>query len=219
MNLEIIITTLITGLFTVIVALITRKNRSLIQEKQELLVQNEKIINELAAISILFNHKFIILLNETIEEVFSNSKATRFVMLFAVNGKTDFNHVTACFERNKNPEFTVAAKKYNRLKVDPIYKQMLKRLEFIDKEVINTRSMEPSLLKNIYESFDEQIENSLIYFLDRITIDPLNDLLLYCSIATTDRSVFNNKEIFLIDTNIDRIKNESIKRLSVTSEF
>jgi len=219
MNLEIIITTLITGLFTVIVALITKKNKNLVQEKKELLIQNEKIINELAAISILFNHKFIILLNEAIEEIFAHSKTTRFVMSFAVNGKTDFNHVTACFERNKNPEFTTTLKKYNRLKVDSGYKKMLKRIELIDKEVINTNSMEPSLLKNIYESFDEQIENSLIYFLGRITIDSSNDLLLYCSITTTDRSVFNNKEIFLIDTNIDKIKTDSIKRLSVTSEF
>ena len=219
MNSEIIITTLITGVFTVIVALIARKNKNLIQEKQELLIQNEKIINELAAISILFNHKFIILLNEVIEEIFAHTKTTRFVMSFAVNGKTDFNHVTACFERNKNPEFTVAAKKYNRLKVDSIYKKMLKKIEFVDKEIINTNSMEPGLLKNIYQSFDEQLENSLVYFLDRITIDSSNDLLLYCSIATTDKSLFDNKEIFLIDTNINRIKTESIKRLSVTSEF
>jgi len=219
MNSEIIITSLITGLFTVIVALITRKNKNLTQEKQELLVQNEKIKAELSGISILFNHKFISLLNSSIEEIFCHTKATRFVMLFAVNGKVDFNHVTACFERNKYPEFTVATRKYQRVTIDIPYKNMLKRVEHVNKEVLNTESMPSCLLKNIYESYDEQVKNSLVYFLDRIPVDFKNDLLLYCSIATTDDDLFTGKELILIDSIIDLIKESSNNHLSITSEF
>lgn len=212
---EIILPSLITGIFAVTIALIANKNKNL--KKQNLLLENDKnkIETELSAITILFNHSFINTLNDIVEEIFTHTKTTRFLLLFAVNGKETFKYVTACYESNKNPKYRVATKKYIRLKIDEQYKNMLKKVEHINKEILNTETMQPCLLKNIYESYDEQIKNGLVYFIDRIPIDDDNDALIYASISTTDDELYNSSELFLIDTNVNLVKNSSKIHLDV----
>jgi len=195
------------------------KYRKLNTKNKELLHSNKKIITELSAITVLFNHKFLSLLNDTIEEIFSTTRTTRFLLLFAVNGKESFNTVTVCFERNTHPELSGATKRYIRLEVDDQYKLMLKKAENDGTVAMSTATMTDSMLKDIYSSYNETVNHSMIHFLRRISIDGSNDLLLYCSTATIEEDDFNREEKFTISRSISMMRNEAQNSLSTSPGF
>lgn len=212
MNSEIIIS-IVTSITTIIVTLLNlflkKRNKELQSEKEDLIKNKDKLIGELSAINILFNHQFIATLDEILYEIFEQTKVTRFLMLFAVNGKQDFKYVTACYEENRTSPIKKAIRKYVRIEIDNYYKQIL---YFIEKnKYINlvVKDMPKSVLKNIYQSYDEKIEHSIIHFIRRINIDDKNDLLLYCYTATNFDKPFSSSEEFIIHQGISRLRNEA----------
>ena len=80
-------------LIAIITAYTTLKNKHT-KVKQE----NKVLKIELNSINILFNHNLITIINEHVANIFNETKANRFLILFAVNGKTHFNYVTVALE-------------------------------------------------------------------------------------------------------------------------
>lgn len=128
------------------------------------------------------------------EEIFKETKADRFLLLFAINGKTHFNHVSVFFEQHKKSAYSVSAiARYKSLTIDSEYGKMLKRAESEGIVHVKTEDMpEDSLLKLIYE--DEGVYYSDVRHLIRVSADEENDVLVYSSLATHSNKPFTKKE-------------------------
>lgn len=135
---------------------------------------------------------------EAIEKVFTLTKADRFLILVAVNGKEDFNVVSVIFEQHKKNYKVNAIGTYRNIRIDQTYKQMLKNCEVNDVITLCTKEMPNSLLKSFYEV--EGVQFSKVRFLARKPIDGENDFLVFSSLATHNEKDFTPREKTIIKT-------------------
>jgi len=132
-------------------------------------------------------------ISDAVNQLFLETKVERFMIFIAVNGVTDFRVVSVIFERYKDiTTNTHALARYYNVKVDAPYKQMLKDAEKFGCVEINSETMIPQLLKDIYEG--ERIKHSIVSFITRKSIDKGNDLIAFSSAATTIPLPFSNIE-------------------------
>ncbi|WP_179022073.1 hypothetical protein [Winogradskyella forsetii] len=123
------------------------------------------------------------IIKTAVDEIFEKTRADRFLILIAINGKIDFNMVSVIFEQHKDSTYQInAIARYRSLSVDSDYRDMLKRAERYDVVELETIKMEDSLLKDIYTI--EAVKFSDIRHLLRIPADSENDILVYSSLAT-----------------------------------
>lgn len=128
-------------------------------------------------------------LKRAVNEIFEKTKATRFLILIAVNGKYDLNSVSCLWFHYKNESHEVDPTYiYNNVDIteDTFYKGMLKKISkyshhYVD---VDTRKMPQSILKDIY--LDEEVMHSKVGFLTRAPIDGENDMLAFFSCATDE---------------------------------
>jgi len=194
----------------IIVAIITSYVTLKIKHK-EVKEENKTMRIELECINILFNHEFLAVLNEHVNNIFEQTKVNRFLILFAVNGKTSFRYVTCCFEKVGSGAVQGSIFRYNRFEIDDHYKNMLKQVELQGSVQYEVKTMPNSMLKSIYESRDEKVTYSCIKFLKRINVNEDNDIVLYSSLATTNSEDYTNEESIVIKRNFDLIKSEARK--------
>lgn len=134
---------------------------------------------------------------DCVEDIFSKTRADRFLILIAVNGHEDFNIVSVIFEQHKKNEYKVnAIGTYRNVKIDTHYKKMLKEAEFFGSVCLDVQKMPICLLKDIYEN--EGVNYSIVNFLSRQKIDNENDFVVYSSIATHDKNSFTRAENAII---------------------
>lgn len=174
--------------------------------KQKSLVQIAKVteerniaIKKLEYLPRIMSIKNPLILQKYVDEIFEKTRATRFLFLIGVNGKTSLNHVSCIWYKYKNPKDDInpiVSYKNIDISEDTFYKNMIHNLSknptYI--ENITTMKMPNSILKHIY--FNEQVTYSKIGFVNRDKIDEKNDFLLYYSIASDmdDENGFTDKE-------------------------
>jgi len=128
-----------------------------------------------------------------VDELFRTTKADRFLILIAINGKVDFNIVSVIFEQHKTTKYQVnAIARYRSLKIDGEYRKMLRDAEKFGMIHFKTEELSPSLLKGIYTI--EHVVYSEIRHLLRLPIDDNNDVLIYSSLATHEEEEFTELE-------------------------
>ena len=109
---------LIPAIITALLALIERKEN---QKKNRLEVENLQLENEqlkkdkeetevkLQFLNRIMDLEFINKIGEAANRIFDNTKADRFLILVAKNGKEDFNIVSVVFEAHKKAEYRINA--------------------------------------------------------------------------------------------------------------
>lgn len=149
-------------------------------------------------------------IKEVVEEILLKTKADRFVILTATNGKFELRFATAIYEHHKKCDKVTlsigATNKYIKFEFDSEYRKMLKEVELYGYMNLETSKMRNSDLKSIYES--EEINFSNLYFLQRSAIDANNDRMFYCSAATHENNNFLQKENIIIKSSIDKLKSK-----------
>lgn len=139
------------------------------------------------------------IISNAVNRMFSKTKADRFLIMIAVNGKSDFNIISVVFEQHKLENYRInAIARYHNITIDLQYKQLLKETE--TKEIISlaTGKMPESLLKDFY--INENVQYSLLRKLVRKPIDKDNDFLVYSSISTHENRDFTRLEKSFIKT-------------------
>lgn len=169
------------------------KNEELCQQKAE------------ADIKITFFNQIIDytsfnIISNAVDRMFEKTKADRFLIEIAVNGKTDFNVISVIFEQHKNKTHRInAIARYHNIKIDMYWKQMLKDTEKNDVIELQTELMpDGAVLKDFY--IEEKVYHSLIRKLIRRPIDVDNDFLAYSSISTHENKKFTRLEKSFIKT-------------------
>lgn len=177
------------------------------REMAKLREKNEELNNQKAEADVkltFFNQIIdvtsINIISSAVDRMFEKTKADRFLIKMAVNGKTEFNIISVIFEQHKDKSHRInAIARYHNIKIDMYWKQMLKDTEARDIVELHTRTMpETSILRDFY--LNEKVEHSLIRKLVRKPIDKDNDLLVYSSIATHLDKKFTRLEKAFIKT-------------------
>lgn len=175
-------------------------------EIENLQLENNQLKNEkketeqkLDFINRILDLEFINQIGESVNRMFAQTKADRFLILVARNGKVDFNIVSVVFEQHKKTEFRInAIARYRNVHIDNSYRIMLKDAERYGMVQIETAKMPDSVLKDFYEM--EGITFSKVRFLARKPIDNDNDFLVYSSLSTHEKTDFTKREKAYIKT-------------------
>lgn len=147
-------------------------------------------------------------IKNSVDRVFDSTKADRFLILKAENGKTDFKFASVLYEQHKKTDKTKwsigAAGRYLHFEFDQDYNQRLKEAErsgVVDLIVENLPY--GTDFKTIYTS--EGVTHSRIYFILRFSVNDQKDEILYCSVATHEGN-FSDVEKIIIKQEIDMIR-------------
>lgn len=147
-------------------------------------------------------------IKDIVEHILTKTKADRFLILTATNGKTDLRFATAIYEHHKKSDKIVlsigATGKYIKFEFDSEYKKMLKDVETHKMLNYDVSKIGDSDLKRIYST--EEITFSNIYFLLRSAIDEDNDRMFYCSVATHSEKNYTQPELLIMKAAIDKLK-------------
>lgn len=177
-----------------------QKHEEEIEEIQKEKKNKEHQINFLTSIMNLNKMNKII---DAVDDIFKKTKADRFLVLVAINGKSDFNFISVVFEQHKHKSDFIAVATYKEIQIDEAYRQMLKILEYNEFVNLYVEKMQDSLLKEFYNL--EGVQFSQLRFLARQKIDNLNDFVVYSSIASHKKGKYNNEENTIIKLNYDSI--------------
>ena len=197
-----VILALISGFFMLKTKKLELKTKNLKEENEKASEQVEKAKIEerkakieLSALAVLFDTKFFNFLEEKVGDIFNNTRATRFLILYAINGKTDFKHATVTYEHIRGEKGKGAIKRYTKVKIDDGYRNLLKVIEEFGSFTLNVNEMnKEDLLYKIYTMPQEEVNHSIVKFIARKRIDENNDLIFYSTIATTDNEEFTQGE-------------------------
>lgn len=151
-------------------------------------------------------------LKDAVENVLFTTKADRFLILMAHNGKEEMKFATAIYEQHKNNKelsYSIeATNKYIKIEFDDEYRHMLKEAEKEGVVKMDIKKMKDSLMKNIY--LTEKIKQANCYFLKRYVDYKVEkkDLLLYCTLASHSEGLYDVSDETKFKTFVDYIKNE-----------
>lgn len=173
-------------------------------ENQRLKSENEDVRVKLQFLDRVLDLEFINQITTAVDRIFDETKADRFLILIAKNGKEDFNIVNVVFEQHKGNKYRInAIARYRNVHIDHLYKQMLKDAEFRGLIELETATMPRCILKSFYEN--EGIKFSKVRHLARKPIDDDNDFLMYSSLSTHQDSKFTDNELAFIKTQYEGI--------------
>lgn len=191
---------------TISVAIINKYNS--VKNNNKLLREKNKELNsELTIIKVLIDNDFVNEFESIASNIFNNTKVDRIMFFYAVNGKKPFNVVTAFMEKRRYYDVGTF-KKYTKLPVDEEYKKMLRFIESEGFIYYNVKEMPDSLLKNIYNSPDENVKHSKISFINRRSLNDRDDVLLYVSCSTGVDIPFTEYEKTNLTINLNKIRNK-----------
>lgn len=188
------------GLFSTIIATLFAYKQSIKLKKMELEASKKDNIildqqKNFSALSLLMDFELIDSIKKRVDLIFDKTNVDRFIILIAVNGKTDFNLVSVIYEQHKIETKINAVSQYGHVYIDDHYRRMIKEIEKNGSFYFETdRSYEVSYLNNIY--LKENVKSSLIKFIQRVKIDENNDMIVFCSLASRtglmDESIKNH---------------------------
>ena len=173
------------------------KKMELESAKQDLETKQKGI--KLNALEKLLDFTSFNIIRNSVDRIFENTKADRFMILIAVNGKVDFNIVSVIFEQHKTAKWKVnAIIRYRDVNIDDKFRQLLKELEYRGTIDIKVEDMTNQLLKDFY--IIEKLKYAKFQFLHREHIDEDNDVLIYSTVSTHINIPFTKTENAIIKT-------------------
>lgn len=180
-----------------------KKNKEELKQTKERNIQLAEAKAE-ADIKMTFFNQIIDLtsiniISNAVDRMFDKTKADRFLIMIAVNGKDDFNIISVVFEQHKLKNYRInAIARYHNITIDLQYKELLQDTEKQELISLSTDKMQESILKDFY--INEKVKYSLIRKLVRKPIDKDNDFLVYSSISTHYNKNFTRIEKSFIKT-------------------
>ena len=161
--------------------------------------------DELQFLNIYLSYRLVNKINNNINTLFRESSVDRTLIAFTTNGSTDYNYINVCLENNKNGLIEGDYKNYLRLKVDNPLRDMLKIAERDTNYVISTNNLPEGVLKNIYESREARVTETVCSFLTRLKIKDRPDIILFSITQTLNPERFSKKDIFKIKATVSII--------------
>lgn len=203
-----IIVALIAGVAVIISAIITYKKDARVKILE---VENDELHEDLhAKNNIIKDRNFKISVSdklldfaafnqikESVDRIFEKTKADQFLIMIAVNGKTNFRLISVIFEQHKTSKYKVnAIIRYRDVEIDDEYRALLKSVEHNGSIDLVVDDMKPQLLRDFYTI--ENIKHSKLRFLYREHLDENNDIVIYSSVSTHEKDSWTHLENAII---------------------
>jgi hypothetical protein len=151
-------------------------------------------------------------LYRSVKDIFKSTRADRFLIMIAVNGRTDFKHVTVIYQQfDKYDLYIDAMRIYKNMEIDAEYKKMLREARMNGTVLLDTNEMPDQIIKDIY--LDEGVWHSKVKMMAKKSIDEDNDMLIFTSIATHNIDPYTNNELRFISTVMDNEVKPAIEKL------
>lgn len=180
------------------------------EELEELTLKSNERTLKLGALNRLLDFTSFNEIRDSVDRMFDNTKADRFMIIIAMNGTTDFRVISVIFEQHKNKKWKVnAIIRYRDVEIDDAFKKTLKDCEKYGSVNFDVKKMKPQLLKDFYVI--EKVKHSKFRFLHRQKIDERNDVVIYSSIATHESEPFTHLEETILKTEYEGSIIHSIK--------
>lgn len=161
--------------------------------KNKVVKEVKQDIDKKSPFRIVSSLSSIMQVRDMINNLIITTPVDRFLILVAINGKTEFRTATAIYEqwddefrKHDDPHLTVSAtNEYYKYEIDNSYREMLRVAETsADGVHYRVDEMPDCVLKDIYDF--EKVKYSSVVFLRRVSNYDMdgNDMVIYCSIAT-----------------------------------
>jgi len=170
-------------------------------------LDKRKLVIEASDFEIRFALEDLVEIREDVRHIFTSTKADRFLILKAENGKQSPKWATAIYEQHKGVPVVLATEVYKKIRIDDIYREMIDIAETEGVTIMHTGEMpKTSRLKAIYES--EGVQHSNCYFLCRYPLksDSAKWVVMYCTLATENEVPFTPHEETALDLFVDRLR-------------
>lgn len=151
-------------------------------------------------------------INKAVLDTYNRTKADRFLILKAYNGKDELKFVGVPYEQHKEKDHPLAYKsikaadRFQDYEFDEAYRLMLKESEKIPYVNMIVEDMPDCDLKRIYQ--EEGVTHSQLFFLKRVKISEDKDEFYFCTFAT-HYGYFSPLDHSIIKHNFDSIKNKT----------
>lgn len=176
-----------------------RQMKTQISDKDDILTEANIKVNILDKLA---NFGVFQEIKASVDRIFENTKADRFLIIFALNGTRDFRTVSVVFEQHQHPRFEInAIVRYRDVQIDNGFRKLLRNAEDQGEVVLDTSTMPNQLLKDFYTI--EQITHCKFKFIMRKHMDAKNDMVMFSSIATHEPDPFDNLESAIIKTEFE----------------
>lgn len=169
--------------------------------------RKQKFEVELSDFEIRFALEDLVEIREDVRHIFDSTKADRFLILKAENGKQSPKWATAIYEQHKGVPVILATEVYKKVRIDDIYREMIDTAELEGVTIMHTEAMQKtSRLRAIYES--ENVQHSNCYFLCRYPLksDSEKWVVMYCTLATENVEPFTPHEETALELFADRLR-------------
>ena len=141
-------------------------------------------------------------IRSSVDRIFENTQADRFLILFTINGKREYRTISVVYEQHKHPQLKInAIIRYRDVQIDDQYRRLLRNVEQLGEVDLNVDTMPNQLLKDFYTI--EQVMHSKVKFIHKKSLPNEKNLVMYCSIATHLPKPFDDLENAIIKTEIE----------------
>lgn len=165
---------------------------------------NRNVVDKLLDLTLLNK------IQQSVNVIFDETTVEKFMILIAINGKTNFNTITCIFEQNKKYRGNAIGRMRN-LQIDQEYKNLIRESELKPIVKIDVKQMKQSILKSLYST--SNVKYARLKHIIRSPIDNNNDALVFCSIATERNEDFNFDEEVIISNQVDSFIKPYIKEM------
>lgn len=149
-------------------------------------------------------------IRDSVDRIFSKTKASKFYIFMALNGKTDFNIISLVFEQNDTTKYRVnAIIRFKQIGIDSEFRHLIKETELNGPILLDVDTMDPQLLKDIYLSSD--VTHSMVRHLYRGKIDDDNDVVIFSTLSTQKPNTYTEKELAIVNAEYEGTIVQSIK--------
>lgn len=156
---------------------------------------------------ILMNYKFYSQVHDIATIILNNTSATRFLILYGINGNTDIKYATVFFEAIDGQSLGNNIHRYNRVIVDDEYRKMIAHAYKNEYCYFSTDDMNESVLKHSYSNIENpKIQYSIVKFLNKFNIRSGHDLVLFSSVSTAHSEPFTTEELEFINKQLNALK-------------
>jgi hypothetical protein len=185
---------IIGGLGSLALGIIARQKHSKLKKKskENELLKNNIYQTKIQRVKELYDIQHFSVISLHIKELFRETPADRFTIMFIINGKVDFNFLTVLYDQAEDLDSDVGGiSPYSRFLIDAEFRHSIHQLEtdgYLFKKKPNWG------MGRVGDYMDLEGLQSIWYsYVSRVAMDQFNDVVVFCS-ASSNQTVFTRHE-------------------------
>jgi len=137
-------------------------------------------------------------IRDSVNRIFNQTKASKFYIFMALNGKSDFNIISLIYEQHDSTNIAVnAIVRFKHVPIDNKWRDIIKDAEKTGPVQLEVADMPDQLLKDMLMMNDTQ--HTVVRHLHRDAIDEDNHVVTFSNLSTNKPTKYSIKENAIIN--------------------